>query len=85
MKVKNQKITLFFILGSMPTEEQFAAAEQIEGRVYFRNALFVENSTCLEEFDDLAGDVPEVYAKALAAIKTEVVRKPWAKSVSEKT
>lgn len=66
MAKKNARRTLFFIKGVSPTEEQQAEAEEIRGIVCFRNALKYREEDALEDFDDVAGDVPPRYADAAA-------------------
>jgi hypothetical protein len=53
---------LFFINGSIPSEEEVAEAESLGFNVTFRNALFVAAEGALEACDGVAGDVPERYA-----------------------
>lgn len=66
----NSRRTLFFIKGVAPTAEQQAEAEAIPGIVCFRNAIKFREEDALEDFDAVAGDVPEKYARA-AALKAE--------------
>ena len=58
--------TIYFIKGAVPTEEQREEADEIRGKVVFRNALKVGEHEACESFDEVAGDVPPVYALAAA-------------------
>lgn len=58
--------TLFFINGVTPTAEQQAEADEMPGNVCFRNVVKYREEDALEDFDKLAGDVPEKYAKEAA-------------------
>ncbi|QJD54508.1 hypothetical protein [Sphingomonas phage Kharn] len=62
----NGRRTLFFINGVAPTDEQLAEAEAIPGVVCFRNAIKFREEDALEDFDGVAGVVPEKYAKEAA-------------------
>lgn len=61
---------LFFIIGSLPTEEDMETAEALnrEGAdVVYRNAVHVPadaNVEACEPFDDVAGEVPDCYRRA---------------------
>lgn len=55
---------LFFISGSLPTEEQFVSAESYGPNVSFRNGLLVPADGTLEVCDGVAGSVPDRYADA---------------------
>lgn len=70
MAKANSRRTLYFISGVAPTAEQQEEADNIPGVVCFRNALKHRDEDALEDFDGVAGDVPEKYARA-AALKAE--------------
>ena len=53
--------TIYFTKGHA-TEEDYAAAEKIGMGVVFRRGDLIVPEDPLEEFDAVAGDVPEVYA-----------------------
>lgn len=54
---------LFFINGTVPTDEDLAAASEIKANVVFRNATAVPTEEhSLETCDGVAGAVPEIYA-----------------------
>lgn len=55
---------LFFIVGAMPTADDYEAAEAIGANVSFRNASAVPPDGALEECDGVAGAVPARYAEA---------------------
>jgi hypothetical protein len=64
---------LFFISGTLPTEDDFAKASEIKGNVVFRNASAVPNEEhSLETCDGVAGAVPEIYAKRFATAEEAV-------------
>ncbi|WLJ71038.1 hypothetical protein [Sphingomonas phage Kimi] len=77
-RIKKLPVVLFFIAGVIPTEEEQAEAEAIEADVKFRNASLVGLDHAPEDFDDVAGAVPDVYAEAKAA--KEAADKPARKS-----
>ncbi len=58
--------TLFFIRGVQPTDEEQAEADALSGIVCFRNVVKYREEDALEDFDAVAGDVPEKYAKEAA-------------------
>lgn len=58
--------TLFFIRGVAPNDEEQAEADEMSGNVCFRNVLKYREEDALEDFDNVAGDVPEKYAKEAA-------------------
>ena len=66
MAKANSRRTLYFISGVAPTAEQQEEADNIPGVVCFRNALKHRDEDALEDFDGVAGDVPEKYAKEAA-------------------
>lgn len=70
MAKANSRRTLYFISGVSPTPEQLAEADAIPGVVCFRNAVKFREEDALEDFDAVAGDVPEKYAQA-ARLKAE--------------
>lgn len=55
-----KKTILFFIEGSIPTDEERAAAEKL-GTSRFRNARLVKDSDPIEKCDAVAGAIPEIY------------------------
>lgn len=55
-----KKKVLYFIKGPVPTKEEAAAKEKIEGAV-FRNALAVAVGDSLESCTGIAGAIPEAY------------------------
>ena len=61
---KRAAITLYFIRGAVPTEEQQDEIEDIKGQVRLRNALYHDPKAALEEFDAVAGLVPAEYLAA---------------------
>ena len=65
--------TLFFIQGIEPTAEEQAEADELKGIVCFRNVVKYRADDALEDFDAVAGAVPEKYAVAarLKAIDAE--------------
>ena len=58
---KKQKRVLFFLAGSVPTEEEKKAAQKIEGNVVFRNGSAVKDTDSLEPADAVAGNYPKRY------------------------
>ena len=62
--------TLFFINGVSPTDEEQAEADEVKGIVCFRNVLKYRPEDAIEDFDAVAGNVPENYALA-ARLKAE--------------
>jgi hypothetical protein len=70
MKKKSDQI-LYFTKGAVPTEAEYAAAEQLTGKVVFRNAAFVSPDLSIERCDGVAGSVPEVYAKKYKRVDAE--------------
>ena len=52
---------LFFIEGSLPTEDELEKAEKITGKVCFRNALMIGDEHKPEECDYVCGHIPECY------------------------
>lgn len=72
MAKANSRRTLYFISGVAPTAEQQEEADNMPGVVCFRNALKHRDEDALEDFDAVAGDVPEKYAHA-AALKADAV------------
>ena len=54
------KVILFFIADSTPTDEERAAAEKL-GTSRFRNSRLVKDSDPIEKCDAEAGAVPEIY------------------------
>ena len=56
--------TLFFIAGVAPTAEEQAEADELPGNVCFRNVVKFREEDALEDFDKVAGEVPEKYADA---------------------
>lgn len=62
--MKKAPKVLYFIRGSMPTEEQVEEAESFGIPVSYRNVEFYEEGMTLEECEGVAGDVPEAYAEA---------------------
>lgn len=54
---------LFFIIGSLPTEEQIEEAESLGFNVVFRNASFSSDEGALEICDGVTGEVPKRYAE----------------------
>jgi len=77
--IKKLPVVLFFIAGPVPTEEEQAQAEALEGvNVKFRNASLVLPGHSPEAFDDVAGLVPEIYEEAKA--EQEGTKKPARKS-----
>jgi len=61
MKVKKFPKILFFIKGSIPTKEDYEAAESLGPNCVFRNASFVPSTGSLEKCNGVAGLVPELY------------------------
>lgn len=64
--------TLFFINGVTATAEEQAEADELKGAICFRNVQKYRPEDSIEDFDHVAGAVPENYAnaarlKALAA------------------
>ncbi|OHD25445.1 MAG: hypothetical protein A2Y38_12875 [Spirochaetes bacterium GWB1_59_5] len=55
---------LFFVAASMPTQDDFEAAEQLGPNVAFRNAAMISNEGSLEKCEGVAGLVPQRYADA---------------------
>ena len=57
---------LYFIEGMVPTPEDVLAANELDGRVSFRNAHLVDNdgASALEECDSVHGKVPPRYKAA---------------------
>lgn len=53
---------LFFIAATMPTAEDFDAADEMGPNVSFRNASMVSTEGALENCDGVAGQVPQRYA-----------------------
>lgn len=63
MKNEAKKKILFFISGSVPSEEESKKAKKIDEKVCFRNALFIDPKGCLEYCDFVMGDIPESYSE----------------------
>ena len=60
----NKIKTLFFIKGSLPSEEDFKKASEIEGKVCFRNADMIGGGDeKLEVCDFVTGIVPDSYSE----------------------
>ncbi len=59
--------TLYFIDGPAASAEDQAEAAAIEGHVVFRNAMKVAADGALEDFDAVAGAVPDRYREAADA------------------
>lgn len=55
---------LFFVAATMPTDEDFIAAEKLGPNVSFRNASMIPEEGALEHCDGVAGQVPERYGEA---------------------
>lgn len=53
--------TLYFINGVAPSEEQQAEINAMPGNVCVRNALKIREEETVEDFDYVAGDVPDNY------------------------
>lgn len=70
--MKKYPVILFFIASVMPTEEDYAAAEQLGPNVRFRNASMVPAEGCLEKCDGVAGQVPERYADAYVSAEEAI-------------
>lgn len=64
--------TLYFINGPMPNEEQQAEIDEISGVAAVRNVRVLRDDAPIEDFDFVAGEVPEQYA--LAAAEKEAAR-----------
>lgn len=47
----------------MPSDEEMEIASNIEGKVCFRNALFFDETACVETCDYVLGAVPLKYLK----------------------
>lgn len=56
----SNKVILFFIADSIPTDEERAVAEKL-GTSRFRNCRLVKDSDPIEKCDAVAGTVPEIY------------------------
>lgn len=65
--------TLFFINGIAPTDEEQAEADELKGIVCFRNVQKYRPEDAIEDFDAVAGAVPDNYADAarLKAVAAE--------------
>lgn len=84
---------LYFIKGSMPSDDDFKNAESFGVNVSFRNALFITDVGTLEHCDGVTGVVPEKYANefntaeaAIAAFKKQYesfAKKPTNSKVEE--
>lgn len=82
-KVNRNKRVLFFVNGPLPTDEQRTEAEAFGPGVVFRNAALIRPDDRPEAFDDVAGEVPEIYAVAKAEKKpVKDVPKPKAEPKS---
>jgi hypothetical protein len=55
---------LFFVAATMPTDEDFIAAEKLGPNVAFRNASMIPEEGALEHCDGVAGQIPTRYAEA---------------------
>jgi hypothetical protein len=77
---------LYFLNGSAPTtEDEAAMAEFGQGHVVRqRNALLIHDGDAIEDFDIVAGAVPETYAIA-AAEKGEPPEPPVPPSIDAET
>ncbi len=53
---------LFFVADSVPSPDEYKAAEALNGNVVFRNVNFVPETGALEECDSVAGIVPKSYS-----------------------
>ena len=52
---------LFFINGSLPTEDELLQAKGIDAKVCFRNALMIGDEHKPEDCDFVTGAIPEAY------------------------
>ena len=74
--------TLYFVTGPAPTEEQQLEIDAISGTVCVRNAAKIREDESLEDFDHVAGDVPDRYARAAAKKAKEAEAGPAAPKAS---
>lgn len=52
---------IYFINDSCANAEELELANEINGRVCFRNARFILNTGCVEECDFVFGNIPDTY------------------------
>lgn len=62
MAIKQNFKTLYFINGPIPSAFEIDDALNYKGNVLFRNATKIRDGECPEDFDALAGKVPDAYA-----------------------
>ena len=60
--MKSPKI-LYFIKGTLPSDEAYDVADNFGTNVAFRNVDFIVETNALEDCDGVAGEVPAAYAK----------------------
>lgn len=77
---------LFFIAGMRATDAEDAAMNKFSNRhvVCIRNAQYVGDNDAIEDFDEVAGEVPAIYAEA-AALKPKPKKEPKPAPVDPKT
>lgn len=77
---------LFFIAGMKATDAEEAAMNKFTNRhvVCVRNASYIGDNDPIEDFDEVAGDVPPAYAEA-AALKPKPKKEPTPPPVDPKT
>lgn len=78
MAKKRKTKVLYFITGPQETDEQRAEIEAMAGIVCIRNANVIHDGDPIEDFDHVAGDVPEAYARAAALKEAEAADAPEA-------
>jgi len=54
---------LYFIKGTLPSDEAYDIADGLGTNVAFRNVDFIVDTNALEDCDGVAGEVPAAYAK----------------------
>lgn len=77
---------LFFIAGMKATDAEDAAMNKFTNRhvVCVRNASMIGDNDGIEDFDEVAGEVPAVYAEA-AALKPKPSKEPKPPKADPKT
>ncbi len=77
---------LFFIAGFIATKDEDAEMNKFSAKhlVCVRNAAMIREDDGIEDFDIVAGEVPDVYAEA-AKLKPKAVKEPTPPKVDAKT
>lgn len=82
MAKKKQAKVLYFINGPVATDEQQAEIDAMAGLICVRNRAVIHEDDPLEDFDHVAGDVPDAYAAAAKVKAKEAADAPEAPKAS---